>query len=101
MKYAITALVYNKRGRLIAIGKNSYVKTHPLQAKAANLAGEGHKIYLHAEIDALTKLKDWRQIGKMVVTRYTHDGKPALAKPCATCMKALAWANVTNVEYTK
>jgi len=31
----ITAIVYDRKGRVLAVGKNSYTKTHPVQAKFA------------------------------------------------------------------
>lgn len=45
----VTAFIYDKRGRVLSIGKNSYVKTHPLQAHHANKVGLGDKLYLHMQ----------------------------------------------------
>jgi hypothetical protein len=45
--YEITAMAYNKKGRLIAVGKNSYFKTHPLQAKYSAKAGNDKAVYDH------------------------------------------------------
>lgn len=99
-KHSITALLYNKRGVLISIGRNSYEKTHPLQAHAAALVGRPSRIYLHAEIAALVKLKDWSKAHKMVVTRYLKDGTPANATPCASCQLMLKKAGIKLVEHT-
>ena len=77
-KQNITALVFDKRGKLLSMGRNSYVKTHPMQARLAKEVGEEHKIFLHAEVDALVKLRDWDRAHKLVITRYTRDGEPAL-----------------------
>ena len=96
----ITALIYDKKGRLLTMGKNSYVKTHPLQAKFANQVGLEHKIYLHAEIDALVKLKDWSKAHKIVITRLGKTGEPLLAKPCPVCERALKMAGITEIEHT-
>lgn len=96
----ITAMIYDKKGRLISMGKNSYVKTHPLQAKIANQVGLEHKIFLHAEIDALVKLKDWTKAHKIVVTRFGKLGEPLLAKPCPVCQRALQLAGIDVVEHT-
>ena len=41
------------------MGRNRYTKSHPLQAKLAREAGLHEKIFLHAEIEALVKLRDW------------------------------------------
>jgi len=99
-KHSITALFYDKRGRLLAIGQNSYVKTHPLQARFAAHVGEPDKIFLHAEIAGLLKIKDWSKIDKVVITRFTKDGCPALAAPCRCCSHALAIAGITNIQTT-
>ena len=55
-RFKITAVAYDKRGRVLAIGKNSYVKTHPFQAKMAHSVGEPHKVFIHAEIAAILKI---------------------------------------------
>ncbi len=97
-KYAITALAYNAAGRLIAVGKNSYTKTHPLQAKLAKLAGNPEAIYLHAEIAALVKARE--PVARLVVLRYDRRGNPACAKPCKICMRAIKLFNIKHVEHT-
>lgn len=100
-RFNVTAVVYDKRGRILSVGRNSYVKTHPLQARAASMTGESeHKVYQHAELNALVKLKDWSKVAKMVISRHTKDGKPALAAPCKCCQWVLEQAGITNVEYT-
>ena len=96
----MTAIIYDRKGRVISVGKNSYVKTHPLQAKMAKETGNPLAIYLHAEIDALVKLKDWRQAHKIVVTRYNKSGEPSMAKPCEACCRAIKLAGIKHVEHT-
>ena len=44
----VTAIIYDKRGRILSIGKNSYVKTHPLQARYATEVGLCEQVFLHA-----------------------------------------------------
>ena len=97
--HILTAFAYDKRGRILAVGRNSYTKTHPLMAKAGKAVGKPNTIFLHAEIDALVKVKDWSKIEKLVVVRYTRDGVPALAKPCAVCQRILKPLNII-VEHT-
>lgn len=99
-RFAITAIAYDKRGRVLALGKNSYVKTHPIQAEHAVAVGEPHKIFLHAEIAALLKIKDTSKVSRFVVFRYNSDGTPGNAKPCKVCARALKLAGITNVEHT-
>lgn len=96
----ITALVYDKKGKLISMGKNSYVKTHPLQARAAKEVGEDYKIYLHAEVDALRRLKDWSRAHKMVITRTKRDGTHGNAHPCKVCQRVIKLAGINVIEHT-
>lgn len=96
----LTALIYDKRGRLLSAGQNSYTRTHPVQARAAKAVGKPSSIYLHAEIAALVKLKDWSKAYKMVVLRYTKDGEPAKATPCSICRHIIALSGIKIVEST-
>lgn len=96
----ITAFAYDRNGRILSIGRNSYVKTHPLQARAAKEVGEDYKIYLHAEVAALVKIKNWQKIDKLVVTRYNKNGEPMLAKPCRVCQRVIKIAGIGTVEHT-
>ena len=100
-KFHITARVYDKRGRLLTTGTNSYEKSHPLQSKYAVMTGLGDKIFLHAEISALSKLKKHHKPYRIVVERYLKDGTPACAKPCVVCSAAIQSFNIPVVEYTE
>lgn len=97
-KYDITALAYDKRGRLLSVGRNSYVRTHPLQAKMAKKAGKPNAIYIHAELDAMIRARG--KIHRLVVLRYHNNGKPANAAPCAICREAIRLFNIKQVEHT-
>jgi len=99
-KHAVTALVYDKKGRLLSMGRNSYVKTHPIMAKMAEHVGEHYKIFLHAEVDALIKVKDWTKAHKLVITRFNKQGEPVLAKPCKVCQHMINMASIKEVEHT-
>jgi tRNA(Arg) A34 adenosine deaminase TadA len=99
-KYSITAVIYDKRGRVISIGKNSYTKTHTYQAKVASKAGLPHKVFLHAEIHAILKCQDLKRAHKIFVSRYSQDGKALNAKPCPICESAIKEAGIKMVEYT-
>jgi tRNA(Arg) A34 adenosine deaminase TadA len=99
-KYNLTAFIYDKQGRVISFGQNSYVKTHPLQAFHARKSGKEKSIYLHAEIHAITRCKDISAAHKMVVVRYGKDGKPAPAKPCVICQSAIKSTPIKIVEHT-
>ncbi len=99
-KQQITAVIYDKRGRVLSVGQNSYIKTHPLQALHARRVGEEHKIYLHAEISAITRCRDLTRAHRMLVTRYGNHGQPLLAKPCRVCASAIVAAGIEIVDHT-
>lgn len=94
----IKAYCYDKRGRLLSVGQNSYKKTHPLQAHFAAQVGLHDKQFRHAEIDALLKAKG-KQVHRIHVERFIH-GKEALAAPCPICMYAIQKFGVKVISYT-
>lgn len=96
----LTATVYDKRGRVLSQANNSYIKTHPYQAKLAKKHGRKEQIYLHAEIAALVKLREVDRAHRIVVERYLKDGTPANAKPCPICEEAIRLAGIKIVEHT-
>lgn len=96
----LTATVYDKRGRVLSQANNSYIKTHPYQAKLAERHGRKEQIYLHAEIAALVKLRGVDKAHRIVVERYLKDGTPANAKPCPICEEAIRLAGIKIVEHT-
>lgn len=98
-KHSITAVAYDKRGRIISIGHNSYIKTHPLQASIAASVGKQHKIYLHAEIDAIIRAKR-QHIHKLFIFRIGKSKQYLNAKPCSICAKAISLYGITHVEHT-
>ena len=96
----ITAVVYDKKGRVLSVGKNSYVKTHPRQARHAHKVGLPEKIFLHAEMDAIIRCRDLGSAYKILVTRITRDGKYGNAKPCPVCQSAIEEASIKEVEWS-
>lgn len=99
-QFDMTAFIYDKRGRIISIGKNSYVKTHPMQAEHAAKVGEPYKIFMHAEIRAITRCKNLDKAHSIRIMRYREDGTPGSAKPCKICMSAIKQAGIKHIEYT-
>jgi cytidine deaminase len=97
--HAITAILFDKRGRPLSIGRNSYTKTHPMQAQAAEAAGEPYKVFLHAEIDAIVRCRDMSKAHRIVVMRYNKKGEPMNAAPCHICQRFLSQFNL-KVEHT-
>lgn len=99
-RYNITAIIYDKRGRVMSVGKNSYIKTHPLQAAHAKLAGEPHRVFLHAEIHAISLCRDLTKAHSMKIFRFLEDGSPATARPCVVCSSAIRASGIEIVEHT-
>jgi len=99
-QHNITAIIYDKNNRVLSIGKNSYVKTHPLQAKYAKQMGEDWKIYLHAEIHAIARCKNINKARKILITRFGAGGEPRMAKPCKICQEAISKTSIKNIVYT-
>jgi len=99
-RHNVTAIIFDKRGRILSIGKNSYVKTHPKQAAFARKSGVPCKIYLHAEIHAITKCKDLSKAHKILIMRYDSIGNPRLAKPCKICDDAIKDVGIKHIEHT-
>ena len=96
----VTAIIYDKRGRVLSIGQNSYIKSHPVQAKHAKRVGREHNIYLHAEIAAITRCPDISRAHRIFVTRYDASGSPTLAKPCEICCSAISATPIKIIDHT-
>ena len=96
----ITATIYDKKGRKLSIAKNSYEKTHPIQARYARRVGEEYKQYLHAEIRAIIKALKKGVPYKIKIERYGKGGEPRDAMPCPICQLAIREAGIKFIEYT-
>lgn len=88
----IGAALYMKK-TLLSVGFNS-LKSHPV------VAGEDEFLSRHAECDALRRARFYAPGGTMYVYREYKDGKPAMAKPCESCMKFIYRCGVSTVYYT-
>lgn len=99
-QHAITAIIYDKRGRVLSVGQNSYVKSHTIMARHANKVGLPEKIYLHAEAHSIIKCRNLKKAYKIAVFRYNSQGLPVNAKPCSICMQIIKEANIKNIEWT-
>jgi tRNA(Arg) A34 adenosine deaminase TadA len=99
-RYDLTAVIYDKRDRILSIGKNSYVKTHPMQAEYARKVGKENNIFLHAEMHAIAKCRDLKRAYRIVVMRFNREGEPRSAKPCPICMEALNHVGIRIIEHT-
>ena len=98
-RFVILAKTYDRKGKVIAVGTNSYSKTHTVQSYFAKKVGLDCKEYLHSEIQALIRSAD-KKVHRITVERYKADGSTALAKPCLVCQEAIKAYGVKTVEYT-
>jgi len=95
----VGAMTLDNKGRILSIGFNSYTKSHPLMY--TNRYFDGHKIYLHAEVDALVKARNKGVTARyMIIARIGAKGDLKLAKPCIRCMYQLALSELDSVYYT-
>lgn len=69
-------------------------------SKAAHATASPERIFLHAEVAALLQV-NWQKAHSIEVFRYTKDGKPAMAKPCACCQYVINQTNIKQIFYTE
>lgn len=100
MHQNITAIIYDRKGSVLSLGRNSYTKTNPLQAKLAKRVGLPEKTFLHAECQAITRLHREHKPYSILVTRVLKNGSYGLAKPCKICIEAIKLAGIKKVLYT-
>lgn len=98
-RQSITAYAFDKKGRLLSVGHNSYTKTHPLQLWYAKRCGLDNKMFLHAEMAALIKTRG-RKVHKLVIVRVGRDKSLLNAKPCPVCQLAIKEFGVKVVEHS-
>lgn len=98
-RYRIVATCFDKKGKVLGVGKNSYTKSHPLAFHFAKLAENNtEKCYLHAELDSLLKARG-KPVHSIYVQRIEKEGF-GLAKPCKACACAIKAFGVKFVQYT-
>jgi deoxycytidylate deaminase len=100
-KYRLCAIITDKKDNILSIGYNSYIKTHPRQAYYAEKTGNSHRIFLHAELDALVKIPYGLVPSSIFIARVSKNKKPLLAKPCEICLMAIQDAGIKNIYYTR
>lgn len=99
-KQRVFAIITDKKGRILASGGNSYTKSNPLQAYYAELVTkERHKIFVHAELQALVHLKG-RKADKIFVARVAKNGTPLPSSPCPICSLAIMDAGIKEIITT-
>lgn len=89
--HKMSCIIANKN-QVVSVGFNKY-KTHP---KSKHPWG-----YIHAELAAIldNRFADIKGCTAYIY-RETRDGKPAIAKPCPTCLETLRLAGIKKIVYT-
>lgn len=100
-RYKLSAIVTDKKNNILSFGVNSYKKTHPTQAYYAEKVGKYNSIFLHAEIDAVSKIPYNKKPYAIYIARVGKTGEPRLAKPCKICNKAIKDSGIEKIYYTK
>lgn len=99
-QFNLTAIIYDKRGKVLSVGKNSYIKTHPQMKLHGEKVGLPNKLFLHAEVAAIVKCRDLSKAHKIVVMRFDKTGIGRNAKPCPVCQSAIDAAGIKFIEHT-
>lgn len=90
------AFILNK-SKIISIGVNNYLKTHPAISKLGYPVFSG----IHAELSACIKLGLTNCAGyDMVVMRIDNENKVNLSKPCKSCARMLAGLNFNSIVFS-
>lgn len=103
-KYRLGACIVKKNKKL-SMGYNNK-KSHPLQRyynKERIDIAEDAPHYVHAEMAAIieAKIKNIDLNGaEIFVYRISRTNKPAMARPCPACMKALKEHGIFTLHYT-
>lgn len=91
-KVHVGAVLCNKK-RPISVGYNCN-KSHPKYSTEL-------KRTIHAEVSAIIHSgRDTLEGSTIFVFRSTHDGIPAMSRPCSECLKVLKAYGVTTMYYS-
>lgn len=100
IKHSLKAVIFDKKGNVLSIGENSYLKSHPYMKELSARHGMPYKIFLHAEIAAILKCRDLSKAYRILVTRVGRSGDLLLAKPCKICHPAIIAAGIKIIEHS-
>lgn len=98
----MTAIIRDKKDRVLSIGKNSYIKTHPLMLKYAQRIGHFNckETKIHAEIDAIAKCVELDRAHTIEIYRYSnYSQRYLMSKPCKICHSGILCTPIKYVKY--
>ena len=101
-RYTLTAIIRDRKGRVLSIGKNSYMKTHPIMFRLGKTVGyNGEKIHIHAEMDAIIKCRHLDKAYSLEVYNYSSRSNTYRAsKPCSICMSGIKETPIQIVQFS-
>lgn len=100
-RYDLKATVYDKKGNVLAIGYNSYTKTHPMMYRFGKKTKQHPaKVFLHAEVAACIKAMKVGVPYSINIERYNKNGDPMNARPCEICQAVIELAGIKKITYT-
>jgi len=100
-RQTITSMIFDKRGKVLSIGKNSYIHSCKLQRYHANKVGKPEKIYTHSEVDAISRCVNLNKAHRILVVRIGVKGEYLLSKPCDVCMSAIEATPIRIVQWSE
>ena len=96
-QHKVACACYDKRGRLVSTAWNMPKKSHPIQAKYAEMAGMAKRINLHAEVLALIRAKE--TVHTIHIVRTSTLGIPKASFPCKICMGYILDTDVKEIIF--
>lgn len=104
--YRHSCILLDKRYNILTSGCNNYSKTHPVQARLAMQSELPKRIFLHAEISALIRLRSMgmeEALHSAVCVRVRTIQKNkmlGLSFPCPICFDTLIKSGVKKIIYS-
>jgi len=103
-KFLLKSTAFDKKGAVLAVAYNDYLKSSPIQKALSIRAGlSEHRTAVHAEVLCLVRASrnhPSKRVHTLLIERYDSEGKPRLAKPCPSCELAIKDSKVQIVMYT-
>lgn len=100
--FNLTAIIKDKKGNILSIGKNNYFKSHPLMTKLASKIGkhDTKKIFIHAEIDAIIKCKNFDKAYSIEIYRLDRTNSFYMpSRPCIICATSILETPIRKIIY--
>jgi deoxycytidylate deaminase len=87
-----------KSGRVLSVGTNRF-RNDPEFVESDVIDGRGTIFSVHAEVNALSRVKDARG-ATIYVARVGGNGEPRLSAPCSFCRIRIKDRGINTIVYT-